>query len=282
MKEYLKRLFRYIVRGIPVKNVRVEMTMLSNEELLKNRHIIVTGGGRGLGYYISKRLVELGATVLIVGRNKECLVNTSKELGPNCQYYAMDLNNCDEYEQLFDYALDKMGGYIDGLICNAGIWHDELSMLDVRLEDFEALFKTNVTSSYFLAQKFINIIDPERNNCLVFISSERAMQCDDLPYGLTKAAINSLTKGMSMRFGLSKNLRVNAVAPGTMATSMTGIDLTKSLYANDKKMERYYLPQEVAEVVSFLVSTASACISGEVIACDNGEYNSSYFKEKQL
>lgn len=276
MKEYLKRAFRYIIKGIPNKNIRVETFSVENSKLLMNRNIIVTGGSRGLGYYISKRLLESGAKILIIGRNQKSLEKVQEEFGENCYIYKMDLMDIDKYDDLFMYAKSSMGG-IDGLVCNAGIWQDELTMLDVKENDFDNLFYNNLKSPYFLAQSFINSISAKNNNSLVFISSERGLQCDDLPYGLTKASINSLTKGLSMRFRKDKNLRVNAVAPGTMATSMTKIDPNGNLYASDKRMERYYLPQEVAEVVLFLISSLSQCISGEIIVCDDGEYNSTYF-----
>ncbi len=159
---------------------------------------------------------------------------------------------------------------------NAGISLHEENIKYVSREGYEKQFTTNLESSYFLAKTFIENQKVNSKINLLFISSERGFQCDDVPYGLTKCAINSLTRGLSRRF-YKEGVRVNAIAPGITTSNMTGINNEDNLALDRVASERVFLADEVAEVALFLLSDASMCISGEVIACDAGEYISSYY-----
>lgn len=97
------------------------------------------------------------------------------------------------------------------------------------------------------------------------------MYKDTIPYGLTKAALNSLTQGMASDV-ISHGIRINAIAPGVTVSEMTNYKREDNLYSSYQASERIYLPEEVAEVACFLLSDASKCISGEIIVCDNGKY----------
>ena len=100
--------------------------------------------------------------------------------------------------------------------------------------------------------------------------------CDDLPYGLTKIAINSLTQGLSRRF-YQDGIRVNAVAPGVTCSNLNNINKNGDLYAN-KSSGRVFVPEEIAEVVNYILSDFSKCISGEIINCDAANHVNSYFE----
>ena len=162
---------------------------------------------------------------------------------------------------------------IDCLVCNAGISLHEGWIMNVSTDSFDKQFDTNLKGNYFLSKYFIAHLlqqeDPSGN--IIYVSSERGLYCDDLPYGLTKASLNSLTRGLARKY-VTKGIRVNAVAPGVTASDMTGINLKDNLYRPQTCGKRVFLPEEVAEVVAFLLCDASKCISGEVIACDQGNY----------
>lgn len=97
-----------------------------------------------------------------------------------------------------------------------------------------------------------------------------------LPYGLTKAAMNSLVCGLAKRC-IKLDMRVNAVAPGVTATDLTSYDANSNLYRGDQMNNRIYLPQEMAEVANFLVSNVSNCLTGQIIVCNEGKSINSYF-----
>ena len=163
---------------------------------------------------------------------------------------------------------------IDSIVCNAGISLHEGEILNVSIEQFEKQVKVNLESVYFLIKEFIKYKGDNDINILC-ISSERGFQRDDLPYGLTKAAVNSLVGGITKRY-YKKGVRINGIAPGITTSDLTKKSKDDILTLERVTPGRYILGEEIAEVACFLLSDASKCISGEVIPCDAGEYICSY------
>lgn len=131
----------------------------------------------------------------------------------------------------------------------------------------------NLKGNYFMVKAYIEYLESldDKNGNVVVITSERSRRSDDIPYGLTKAASNSFIECFASKV-ISEGIRVNGVAPGVTASDMTGVDRNGNMYANWQPSNRFFLPEEVAEVVNFLLSDVSNCISGEIIACDQGRY----------
>lgn len=275
MKEYLKRVLYYIFKGVPQMQVQVNVSQIHYGGILSGKKILITGGNSGIGLAIAKKCISEGAEVLIVGRNEERLEKTAKELGEQCQFLQFDVSRIEEIEAFLENAGKKMGAEFDALVLNAGISLHEENIFYVNIEDYERQFRTNLESAYFMAQSFLKKKEPKKEVSLLFMSSERGFQCDDVPYGLTKAGINSLVKGLSRRF-YRDGVRVNGIAPGITVSGMTKIAPEDNLYLERVAPGRVFLPEEVAEVACFLLSDASKCVSGEIIACDAGEYLSSY------
>ena len=275
--EYIKRSIRYIIKGQPQINITTEIVQKTPNEIFKNKNILITGGGDGLGFYIAKKCVEEGAKVLLVGRKEEKLKAAVEKLGEKASYMQFDVQKVEEMKPFIDEAYKKLGT-IDCLVNNAGISLHEKEMKKVEIEGFDSQFNTNLRGSYFLAQAYLKKLEEEKqeNGNIIFISSERGAQCDDIPYGLTTVAINSLTEGLSRRYYKS-GVRVNAVAPGITASNMTKIDKDANLYCEYNASERFFVPEEVAEVVAFLISDVSKCISGEVIYCAAGNHLNPWF-----
>lgn len=275
LKTYIKRLVTFVIKGQPVNNVTVNLQQINYGKILLDKRVIITGGAHGLGYDMAKKCITEGASVLILGRNAEKLESARQELGDNCKSLQFDVTEIEKADWLMKEAEILLGGKANCLICNAGISLHEQNILAVSYENYEKQFQTNLEGSYFLAQSFIKSIENQIEGNLIFISSERGFQCDDVPYGLTKAALNSLTRGLSRRF-YTKGIRVNAIAPGITSSDMTKVDAEGNLYCERLASKRYFVGEEIAEVACFLLSDASKCISGEIIACDAGEYLSSY------
>ena len=99
---------------------------------------------------------------------------------------------------------------------------------------------------------------------------DRHRTVDDRPYGLTKAAMNSLVQGLAYRF-VSEGYRINAIAPGVTASDMTGVKVDENLYCYNKVTNRYYLPEEVAEIACFLLSDISNALNGQILVCNEGK-----------
>lgn len=270
LKTYLKRGIKYVVKEYNPPIVKAEIVQKTPNDIFKEKVIMITGGGSGLGYYMAKKLNEEGAIVIITGRNEEKLKIACEQMGKNTTYFVGDVSDIKSGKKIIDKIYEQYGK-MDVLINNAGISYHEGNILKVTEEKFDKQFSTNLKGSYFLSQNYIRKVKENKaQGNIIFISSERGSQCDDLPYGLTKVAINSLTQGLSRRF-YKDGIRVNAVAPGVTASDMTGIKKEENLYSENAS-GRFFIPEEVAEVVLFLVSDYSKSISGEIIHCNAGQH----------
>lgn len=268
-KDYCKRGISYILHGVPNKYITAQISYLQPNARLIGKKIVITGGGRGLGSAMAKKFIAEGAKVLIAGRNEETLVLKAAEL--ECLYLKLDVQNVGEIKPFLKKADEMLEG-IDVLVNNAGISLHEGDIRNVSQQQFDAQINTNLRGSYFMAQQFIELLETSKreNGNILFVSSERAFYVDDLPYGITKAAMNSFVQGLANRV-INSSIRVNAVAPGVTTSDMTGYRSDGNLWAEYNITGRVYLPEEVAEIACFLISDAAKCLSGQIIVCNEGK-----------
>ena len=259
--------------------VNVEIKRISGGHILQDKNVVITGGGRGIGFAMAEKFISEGANVLISGRNKETLESAIQKLKNDSKFIVYDVTDVRSSSDFIQECKKSFNGKIDCLVCNAGISCHEANILDVTEDGYDNQFNTNLKSCYFLCQAFIK--DQQLNhgsdaNILV-ISSETADMCYDIPYGMTKAGLNTLIKALSRRFYLN-GIRVNGIAPG-----VTLSDMTKYAQSEDGNLSwkgaagRVFLPEEVAEVACFLLSDASKCISGEIIHTNAGNHLRAYW-----
>lgn len=272
----LKSIIRKIAFGIisqPKANVHVSLQQVNYNGILSNKTIVVTGGSRGIGFSLAKKFVSEGAKVLITGRSEEGLKKAVSRLGSNSNYLVFDNSNIENISEFIDECKKKMGP-IHSMCLNAGVSFHEGNFLNVTQETFDKQFDINLKANYFIAQAFLkNKLHEQSEGNLLFLSSETAGKSIDIPYGLTKAAINSLVGGLARRV-YQRGLRVNAIAPGVTLTDMTcrdKVDEAANLGTNSAA-GRWLLPEEIAEVACFILSDVSKCITGEVIYCDAGSH----------
>lgn len=268
---YLKRGFKYIISEHKQPIIKVEAVQKKPSEVFKDKVFIITGGGSGIGYQIAKRLIDENAKCIITGRNEEKLIEAQKKLGNHCDFMVLDMTNVENFDSVIKEILKKYNR-IDGLINNAGISLHEWDFMKVNEEKFDSQFLTNLRGGYFLTQSYIKHCIPKENERykILFISSERGTYVDDLPYGLTKASINSLAKALSVKY-YKKGFNINVISPGVTATEMTKISKDSDLYSNENS-QRYFIPEEISEVALFLLSDYSICISGEVVHTNGGNH----------
>ena len=275
MKGRLRRALRYILGGVPTQDVRAEISYINGVKRLEGKRIIVTGGGRGLGRAMAEKFIAEGADVLIAGRNAETLRTAAEEIG--AKWLQLDMREADAFGRFLDDAQERLGG-IDCLVNNAGISLHEGNFLNVSPHQLDDQFSTNLRGPYFLTQKLIERkIAAGEPAAILFVSSERGEYVDDLPYGLTKTAVNSLVRGLAYRF-VDKGIRVNAVAPGVTASEMTGFSPDGNLSCDYNRTGRVYLPGEVAEIAAFLLCDASRCLNGQILVCNEGKSINAHWK----
>ena len=267
IKSRLKHIVSFLLHGDP-KPVYANISYLSPNETLRGKKVVITGGGRGLGFSMAKKFVAEGAEVLIAGRNIKVLEESAKKL--ECKYLQLDVSNPSEFDAFMDKAEELLGG-LNVLVNNAGISLHENTFFDVTPETFDKQVDTNLKGAFFLTQTFIrHIKNTETKACVLFVSSETGDTMDFRPYGFTKAAINSMVQGLAYLFA-KDGIRVNAVAPGITASDMTGLSTKGDISYRGNISGRVYMPEEVAEVAAFLISDAAGCVSGQIITCNNAK-----------
>ena len=267
IKSRLKHIVSFLMHGDP-KPVYANISYLSPNETLRGKKVVITGGGRGLGFSMAKKFVAEGAEVLIVGRNMKVLEESANNIG--CKFLQLDVSNPSEFDAFMDKAEELLGG-LNVLVNNAGISLHENTFFDVTPETFDKQVDTNLKGAFFLTQTFIrHIKNTETKACVLFVSSETGDTMDFRPYGFTKAAINSMVQGLAYLFA-KDGIRVNAVAPGITASDMTGLSTEGDISYRGNISGRVYMPEEVAEVAAFLISDAAGCVSGQIITCNNAK-----------
>lgn len=266
----LKKIIQYLR---PKKYLTATVVTIAPSQLLKGKNIVVTGGGRGLGYYIAQKCISEGADVLITGRNDETLKKAADRLGEHCKFMKLDVQSVGCFPDFWVNAARFMGGKIHCFVSNAGVSLHEGNFRNVTEESWDTQMDTNLKGNYFLVKQYIEYLEslPDKSGNVVVITSERANRADDIPYGLTKAATSSFIQCLASKV-IGEGIRINGVGPGVTATDMTGFDKNGNLYMENQPGKRVFMPEEVAEVVGFLLCDASACVSGEIITCDQGRY----------
>ena len=267
IKSRLKHLVSFLLHG-DSKPVYANISYLSPNETLRGKKVVITGGGRGLGFSMAKKFVAEGAEVLIAGRNIKVLEESAKKL--ECKYLQLDVSKPSEFDAFMDKAEELLGG-LNVLVNNAGISLHENTFFDVTPETFDKQVDTNFKGAFFLTQTFIrHIQNTDTKACVLFVSSETGDTMDFRPYGFTKAAINSMVQGLAYLFA-KDGIRVNAVAPGITASDMTGLSTEGDISYRGNISGRVYMPEEVAEVAAFLISETAGCVSGQIITCNNAK-----------
>lgn len=269
VKSQIKHAISFLLHGEPKPTI-ANISYLQPNNQLAGKKIIITGGGRGLGFAMAKKFVAEGADVLISGRNEKTLKASADEIG--CKYLALDVQNVQSFQSFIDEA-DKLLDGVNCLVNNAGISLHEDGFLAVNPDQFDSQFDTNLKGAFFLTQCFINKCKAnniEETKNILFTSSETSTTVDERPYGLTKAAMNSLVQGLAYRY-VNEGYRINAVAPGVTVSDMVGAKADGDLTCVYNVTKRYYLPEEVAEVACFLLSDASNCLNGQILVCNEGK-----------
>ncbi len=270
----LRKSIKKILYTIKPTYVKVNVMQIQSGQILKGKNIVITGGSRGIGRAMAEKFLEEGAKVLITGRNQEHLKEAMESINnPSLITKVFNSENINAVPEFNEYCFRQMGT-VDVLVSNAGISLHEGNILNVTSEGFDRTITTNLKSHYFISKAFLERkIKESREGVLLFITSKDGYVCNETPYGLTKASVNSLVGGLSTAY-YRHGIRVNAIAPGVTITDMTAVyakhadgNMHASNYAG-----RNFLPEEVAEVACFMVSDASKCISGQIIFTDGGDH----------
>lgn len=271
IKLYLSRAVRFIIKGEPQVFVRVDS--VTKGDLLKGKYIIITGASSGIGYETAKKCLLEGANILCVARNEAKLISAVEQLkqetgNVNVCFLQWDIADTAVYKQKCREAVDLLGGHIDGIVNSAGIT-SPVNVIDCTPEQWDTIFNTNLKGLYFATSEFIKqFVMQGTGGNIVNVASQAGLNAQTRPYALTKAALIHFTAGLAKEY-ISHQIRVNAVAPGPTVSGMYAINPDGDLH-NSNRIKRAFRSEEIAETILFLLSNASNCITGEVIACNGG------------
>jgi 3-oxoacyl-[acyl-carrier protein] reductase len=237
---------------------------------------MITGASRGIGRACALELAKAGAKVVLAARQLdklEAVAAEIREAGGDAFVVALDLSVQASIKEAFA-AVAKEFGRIDILVNNGGITKDGLA-LRMKADDWNAVLHTNLSGAFFCIQQVISPMMRERWGRIVNISSVvgEAGNAGQANYVASKAGLIGLTKSLAQELG-SRNITVNAVAPGFVETDMTaGLkDELKAKITAGIPLGRIGRPEEIAAAVRFLASEEAGYITGNVIDVNGGMY----------
>lgn len=244
----------------------------------QGRVVIVTGGAQGIGEACARRFAREGALLLIADVADAPGRALARELGGI--YRRCDVGDKADVDDVVAHAL-SVHGRIDVLVNNAGIFK-AANFLDVTEEDFDEVLRVNLKGAFLMGQAVARAMAHTGGGAIVNMSSVNGVLT--IPsissYNVSKGGINQLTRVMALALA-DKNVRVNAVAPGTIATELAAKAVLTSEEAKAKIMSRTPMkrlgePSEIADVVAWLASDAASYVTGEIVTVDGGRMTLNY------
>jgi len=243
---------------------------------LRDKVAVVTGASQGIGRDTAQALAEAGAKVAVAARNEEKLAELVQEIaakGGEAFAVKMDVADIDQIKSGFKSILEKFGK-IDILVNNAAITRDGLA-IRMKPDDWDAVIRTNLTGAHFCIQQVLSTMMKARAGRIINISSVVAESgnAGQANYVAAKAGIIGLTKAIAIEIA-SRNITVNAVAPGFVESHMTAVlpDKVKEELKVRIPLGRMGTGKDVAASIVFLASDEAAYITGHVLDVNGGMY----------
>jgi len=249
-----------------------------NPDLLKNKRVLITGGGTGLGKGMAARFLELGATVYICGRREEVLKNTAAELAPKGPIHALacDVRHLEAVEQMVDSIWSS--GPLDILVNNAA------GNFIARTEELSPRAFESVINIVLMGTLHCTMacgrrwLKSSHGGTVLSISATYAPvgSAYVVPSAVSKAGVEALTRSLAVEWG-NRGIRMNAIAPGPIPTQGAFSRVLprpelETLALDRNPLHRFGTVEELANLAAFLVSDGSGYVNGEVIRMDGGEF----------
>ena len=242
---------------------------------LEGRVALVTGASRGIGRATALALAAAGATVVAAARgdNAQATAGEIMSRGGRAEAAAVDVTDAEAIARTVASTLERYSR-IDVLVNNAGITRDQL-VLRMKRDDWDAVIQTNLTAAFTFVQAVLKPMIKQRSGRIINITSVvgQSGNAGQANYAASKAGLIGFTKAVALEVA-SRNITVNAVAPGLIDTDMTRAvaGAAQEEWAAKIPLQRLGTPEDVAAAVVFLASDEAAYITGHVLAVNGGMY----------
>ena len=248
---------------------------------LEGRVAVITGAAQGIGAACAERLASDGATVALWDVDEargQALAAALLQQGRRAEFMRCDVSRASDVEAALDATLQRCG-HVDALVNNAGIFK-AAAFLDITEADWNAVIDVNLKGAFLVGQAVARVMPA--GGAIVNLSSVNGVLAipSIASYNVSKGGINQLTRVMALALA-DQGIRVNAVAPGTIATELAqnavlGSEEARARIMSRTPMRRLGEPAEVAEVVAFLLSSAASYMTGEIVVVDGGRLALNY------
>ncbi len=242
---------------------------------LTGKTALVTGASRGIGRATALALGKDGALVIVhygsAASEAQSVVAEIVAAGGKATAVCADLATSDGAHVLAAKVREVVGDRLDILVANAGVSKAAL-IEEVSVEDFDKLFAVNVRAPFFLVQQLLPVLGEGSSVILLSSLAARAAVGTIYAYAATKGAIDTLVKHFASALG-GRGIRVNAVAPGIVATDMSNFAKTEAgqqFALGIQSLKRIAQPDDIAPVIAFLASDASRWVTGDTLRADGG------------
>src|SRR5437867_7950946 len=241
----------------------------------ENQAAIVTGAGRGIGHAIAVRLASEGARIACVSRSEENANRTADELSmlgaDSANHYAVDVADHAAVQKTGAQILEDFTK-INILVNNAGVTRDGLAMR-MSVEDWDTVINTNLRGAFNFTQAIIRAMIKQRSGRIINITSVIGLigNAGQTNYAASKAGLIGFTKSLARELA-SRNITVNAIAPGFITTDMTAglSEEIKKTLQSKIPLGKTGTPEDIASAVAFLASAEASYITGQVLCVDGG------------
>ncbi len=242
----------------------------------QRKHVLITGGSRGIGAATARKFAQCGWDVTInyctSHKQAELLVSDLLSMGVQAQAIQTDLSDEPQASVLIQQTQQTLGP-IFSLVCNAGIALPQMLLTDVQSTQWNQLLSTNLSGLFYLLRAAVPHFVKQQKGSIVTVSSMWGVSggsCE-AAYSASKAGVIGLTQAMAKELGPS-HIRVNCVAPGVIATDMNAHLTAEDLLAlsDETPLCRIGQPEEVAEGIYFLASDAASFITGQTLQINGG------------